>query len=338
MTAPARTAVPLRRATFTEPARQVPLKWLTYELRFIAAIALLVLGFLIATLVAFATPADSDGSLREQAAEQLRRGALWAPIIGVMASAVVMPGRGDRRTLYGATAGVGAGLPFAIMILSPEPSKLVTVILFSLSAGFMVWAWMLLRDRPRLLQLLALGAVVLTLVVGGLVTELINGSGSLPVGWPFLFAVGGHIADAAELALARESITIWLAQAAVAVATVVGVSWIGRALAPRMRYITPQERDAQYSAKLAEKKAAFDAANPDAVPAPPTNTMALLAFIFGILGGWLAIVFGFIALSQIKRTGERGRGLAIAGLVIAFTWVIPVALFFILGFAGVWNR
>jgi peptidyl-prolyl cis-trans isomerase B (cyclophilin B) len=40
----------------------------------------------------------------------------------------------------------------------------------------------------------------------------------------------------------------------------------------------------------------------------------ICAFLFAPLG----IVFGHISLSQIKRTGEQGRGLAIAGLVISY--------------------
>jgi Domain of unknown function (DUF4190) len=39
----------------------------------------------------------------------------------------------------------------------------------------------------------------------------------------------------------------------------------------------------------------------------------------------LGIIFGHIALSQIKRTGEVGRGLAISGLVIGCIWT-PIAL------------
>lgn len=61
-------------------------------------------------------------------------------------------------------------------------------------------------------------------------------------------------------------------------------------------------------------------------PPPPqavgTNGMAiasLVCSVFGwvcLIGSILGLVFGFIALGQIKRTGQRGRGLAIAGIVI----------------------
>jgi hypothetical protein len=46
--------------------------------------------------------------------------------------------------------------------------------------------------------------------------------------------------------------------------------------------------------------------------------MAILALVFGIGGGWLGILFGHMALSQIRRTGEQGRGLALAGLICGY--------------------
>jgi hypothetical protein len=55
------------------------------------------------------------------------------------------------------------------------------------------------------------------------------------------------------------------------------------------------------------------------VDAGRTNTLALLSMIFGLLGGSVVpIVLGFVALSQIRRTGEQGRGMAIAGVVLGF--------------------
>lgn len=54
------------------------------------------------------------------------------------------------------------------------------------------------------------------------------------------------------------------------------------------------------------------------VPAARTNSMAIAALVSSLLLAPLGIVFGHIALSQINRTGEDGRGLAIAGLVIGY--------------------
>jgi hypothetical protein len=42
------------------------------------------------------------------------------------------------------------------------------------------------------------------------------------------------------------------------------------------------------------------------------STLGLLC----IMGPMAGLIFGFLALNQIKQTGQRGRGLAIAGIVI----------------------
>lgn len=57
---------------------------------------------------------------------------------------------------------------------------------------------------------------------------------------------------------------------------------------------------------------------PPAPPTPPgTDGFAIAALVFGILGGWLAFVFGPIALGRVKRSGRRGRGMAITGMCLA---------------------
>ncbi len=50
----------------------------------------------------------------------------------------------------------------------------------------------------------------------------------------------------------------------------------------------------------------------------PTNTLAIVSLVCAFLFAPLGIIFGHISLSQIKKTGEEGRGLAIAGLVISY--------------------
>ncbi|SDE26224.1 peptidyl-prolyl cis-trans isomerase B (cyclophilin B) [Mycolicibacterium neoaurum] len=50
----------------------------------------------------------------------------------------------------------------------------------------------------------------------------------------------------------------------------------------------------------------------------PTNSLAVAALICGILVAPLGIVFGHISLYQIKRSGDEGRGMAIAGLVLGY--------------------
>ncbi|MCO1578701.1 DUF4190 domain-containing protein [Crossiella sp. SN42] len=44
----------------------------------------------------------------------------------------------------------------------------------------------------------------------------------------------------------------------------------------------------------------------------------------------LGIIFGAIALNQIKRTGDEGRGMALAGLIVGCVWVGLFLLVFLI--------
>lgn len=55
-----------------------------------------------------------------------------------------------------------------------------------------------------------------------------------------------------------------------------------------------------------------------APPVQKTNTLAIVALVLAFFVQIAAVVCGHIALSQIKKTGEQGRGLAIAALVIGY--------------------
>jgi len=65
-------------------------------------------------------------------------------------------------------------------------------------------------------------------------------------------------------------------------------------------------------------------------PVPPTNTMAILALVFAFVFAPLGIVFGIIGRRQIDRTGEGGRGLATAGLVVGIVFTAIVVLYIVL--------
>ncbi|HTQ16383.1 DUF4190 domain-containing protein [Mycobacterium sp.] len=73
---------------------------------------------------------------------------------------------------------------------------------------------------------------------------------------------------------------------------------------------------------------------PPPVPGPyppypvsrPTNTMAIVALVSSLLVAPLGIIFGHISLSQIKRSGEDGRGLALAGTIIGYVATAFAAL------------
>ncbi len=65
-----------------------------------------------------------------------------------------------------------------------------------------------------------------------------------------------------------------------------------------------------------------------APPAPQgaTNALAVAAMVLGILWIWwlgsiLALVFGYVALKQIRASNQPGRGMAVAGIVLGWVGV-----------------
>lgn len=56
--------------------------------------------------------------------------------------------------------------------------------------------------------------------------------------------------------------------------------------------------------------------------AQKTNVLAIISLIAGFIVPLLGVILGFVALSQIKKTGENGHGLAIGGIVVGFIVMI----------------
>jgi hypothetical protein len=57
------------------------------------------------------------------------------------------------------------------------------------------------------------------------------------------------------------------------------------------------------------------------------NGFAVASLILGICGGvLLSAIFGIVALVQIKRIGGRGRGMAIAGIVLSGVWLLAIVV------------
>lgn len=53
------------------------------------------------------------------------------------------------------------------------------------------------------------------------------------------------------------------------------------------------------------------------VPTPGRDGFAIAALVLGLVGGaLLAIVFGIVALTRIRSSGRKGRGMAITGIVL----------------------
>jgi hypothetical protein len=57
-------------------------------------------------------------------------------------------------------------------------------------------------------------------------------------------------------------------------------------------------------------------------PAPTDrlNTLSIVGFVLAFVANIVGLVVSVVALVQISRTGERGRGLAIAGIVVGGFW------------------
>lgn len=61
------------------------------------------------------------------------------------------------------------------------------------------------------------------------------------------------------------------------------------------------------------------------------NVFAVIGFALAFVSQLISLVFCIIALSKIQKTGERGRGLAIAGVIIDIVLIITVILLLAFG-------
>ncbi len=74
-----------------------------------------------------------------------------------------------------------------------------------------------------------------------------------------------------------------------------------------------------------------ESVTPTAAPAvsgAKTNVLAIVALVAAFFVPIVGIICGHIALGQIKKTGENGRGLALAGTVLGYVftalWLIVI--------------
>jgi Domain of unknown function (DUF4190) len=91
---------------------------------------------------------------------------------------------------------------------------------------------------------------------------------------------------------------------------------------PYQQYPPPQQYQQHYPPQYAQQQ-------PYPYPYPParsTNGMAIAAMVLGIvwvywIGSILAVIFGHVALNEIRRTKQGGEGMAIAGIVLGWIGV-----------------
>jgi Domain of unknown function (DUF4190) len=66
-----------------------------------------------------------------------------------------------------------------------------------------------------------------------------------------------------------------------------------------------------------------------------TNSFAIVALVLGLVLPPLAVPFGHVARSHIRRTGERGGGMALAGLILGYYSLVGLVILMIAALFGV---
>jgi hypothetical protein len=60
---------------------------------------------------------------------------------------------------------------------------------------------------------------------------------------------------------------------------------------------------------------------------PGTNGFAIASLVFGLIGGvLLSVIFGILALVQIRKQPQGGKGLALAGLTLSGLWLALIGV------------
>jgi hypothetical protein len=83
------------------------------------------------------------------------------------------------------------------------------------------------------------------------------------------------------------------------------------------------------------------AAGAPATPAPQqheTHTLATLSVVFAFVFAPAGLVLGHLALSQIHRTGQRGRDRALVGVTLSYVFITAVVVAMLVAAAGVHVR
>lgn len=318
-----------------EPTSRLPLRWGSYRVRYRLGATLLVGGAVAAFWRAWIDawyyyPLNFD--------RLLYRPFVSFVVVGLVIAAgvVIMPARSGRRWL-------ALGLLLAVYVCFGFVEGFVYSFYDNFGAAHIVLgvagplAWLVLRERsgPAYAVGLPLGPIAV------FVLTWLRGNAPLPDldyhGWIYT---------------------------AVPLLAVCGVAWLVRALEPRfgargeLARTTAQAQRSQLGAAseaeaiaaqvrtMAALQAAWDkehpgqpmpaiAVAPTAAPSGGSNVLAVLALVFGLLGGGLvAVVLGHLARGQIRRTGERGDGMAIAGLVLGYLG-LAVVLVYLVAVAGV---
>ena len=318
--------------TWREPNRDVPLRWGSYRLRYALSLGLL-LGSLLLPLYLVA-PSGYTG--------------LFAIAGLAVIAAGVMPAPLARRAV---AASLAVAFVLIVIVSNLSYQGSLSNVLFGIyqfvpfETAISVIVWLVLRQRSPLAFLVLPLAYLEFLWRDSLFLVLSDGLWNLGLrgeGTAFrdvLYGITGYLT------------------LVVHAGTVIGLVWLARVIAvaratalhrvPANQLTHSAQREAaQHQARveqITQWEAAYRDAHGGAEPPPgfsppagtvgstSTNTMAILALIFGFGGGLLGIVFGHIARSQIRRTHEGGWALATVGLVLGYiglaSWVVLIGVY-----------
>lgn len=275
----ARGAAPVAAAGgWHEPAREVPLQWGTYDIRYGLGLGMLLLALVLRYVLPLPVLQPLVPALLSFVALAIVPSTLGRRLgAGGIVVAAILP-----LALLGGGFGYGFSIPGAILFGGIAMTACPLLI------------WLILRMRIGLSYLLVIGAIIL-------------GSAAALLGSLASYAIG--IAVLAGLAWAARAIhkrrAPMLAQASAAQQAAFAAAY------PQGGYVQPG-----YAPMPVAQ--AYAGGPVIARPGAPTNTTAVLALVFGIGGGLLGIILGHTARAQIRRTGEAGWGLATAGLVFGY--------------------
>lgn len=204
----------------------------------------------------------------------------------VIASAVAVIGFLVFAWLQDASMGRRVAATVLAVLAVTWPLSNVTMLL---AAGCALAAWILLRRRSLISLFLTPFAAVCTVSLTDFVGNRVAGGGILANLLP------------AVLCLA---VFVWLA---------VGIDKLVKVPAVSAGHV-PAALVREYDAAPT-----YSAAQTSSV----TNTTALLSLVFGLFGsGIIAVVLGHVARGQIRRSGERGSGMATAGLILGYVAIV----------------
>lgn len=73
-------------------------------------------------------------------------------------------------------------------------------------------------------------------------------------------------------------------------------------------------------------------------PQQETNTLATLSVVFAFVFAPAGMILGHLALSQIHKTGDRGRDRALVGVTLSYVFITVAVVALVVAAAGVHAR